>query len=467
MNSTNRTSKKKIRNIIVIGVLLITIVLFFVFRHQIRSVHKKDARPNVILILVDALRTDSLGCYGYTRETSPNTDAFADQSILFEFASSQATCTFPSVNSLLTSRYPFLFIRNFTGQNFGIPEDIPFVPEILKENGYTTIACSSSPIVRNTPSAHNKMGGFGRGFDIFLEHEWDSAEDINKAVSKELKKISEPLFLFMHYMDPHDPYDPPEKFKRMFCTPYDDKEFIAQGNPNPIFQMLTGEKPSRKITQRDLQHLRDLYDGEVAFYDFQFGRFLDRLSKLGILENSLVIICADHGEEFLEHENVKHCHSVYETLAHVPLIIKTPSGQPRGSRKALVQNLDIVPTILDYINIDPTEFGFHGKSLKPIIEKDKAINPYSFCVQHNWRSINDGRFKLIINVKTGAIAFYDLQKDPHEKKNILDLEAKTARQHVKALKEWISQEEADLTQEERIRLSEEAIEKLKALGYFK
>jgi K+/H+ antiporter YhaU regulatory subunit KhtT len=122
---------------------------------------------------------------------------------------------------------------------------------------------------------------------------------------------------------------------------------------------------------------------------------------------------------------------------------------------------------LDYINIDPTEFGFQGKSLKPVIQKEKAINPYSFCVQHNWRSINDGRFKLIINVKTGAIAFYDLQKDPHEKKNILDIEAETARQHVKALREWIFQEEADLTQEERIRLSEEAIEKLKALGYFK
>lgn len=466
----------KARNIITIGVLFVALVLFLLFRHQLLNVispenktHSefKDSRPNVIVILVDALRPDSLGCYGSDREISPNLDTFAKQSILFEAANSQATCTFPSVNSMLTSRYPFLFIRNFYGQNFGIPEDIPYLPEILRANGYTTLACSASPIVRNTPGEHNKVGGFGRGFDIFLEHEWSDAEAINDAAIKELKNISGPFFLFLHYMDPHDPYDPEDKFKRRFCSDYEDKEFIAQGNPNPILQILSGERPGREITQRDLQHLRDLYDAEVAYFDFQFGRLRERLTKQGIWENSLIVFCADHGEEFLEHESVKHCNSVYQTLAHVPLIIKAPSSQLQGHRNALVQNLDIVPTVLDYIGIDFSEFGFQGKSLKSAMERNAIINPYSFCVQHNWRSINDGRYKLIINVKTGDIAFYDLQNDRHETKNVLDIEAETARQHVKILKEWIEHEEAGLTQEERIRLSEDALEKLKALGYFK
>jgi arylsulfatase A-like enzyme len=159
--------------------------------------------------------------------------------------------------------------------------------------------------------------------------------------------------------------------------------------------------------------------------------------------------------------------TVYETLAHVPLIIKTPSDGPAGKRIALVQNLDIVPTILDYVGIEGEKFGFQGKSLRPVIEKDETIHAYSYCAQYNWRSVTDGRFKLIISVRTGAIALYDLQADPKEKEDLIDIEVETARELLRVLKEWISEEEAGLTQKQRIRLSEEAVERLRALGYFK
>jgi len=471
-----RNSKFQFCVLLVIGFLFVIGLLWVTMRPQILRVFQGEsterfgageAAPNVILILIDALRADSLGCYGYERETSPYLDAFAANNILFENARSQATCTFPSVNSMLTSRYPFHFVKLFKEREFGIPDDLPYLPEILKDNGFTTMAFSSSPIMRNTPSRDFQVMGYGRGFDIFEEYEWKDASVINAAVRKRLRKISEPFFLFLHYMDPHDPYDPPEEFKQAFCTPYDDKDYIMRGDPNPILDLIKEETMDLNLTKRDIQHLKDLYDAEVAFVDREIGIFLDHLSDLDYLENSIIIICADHGEEFLEHKTVKHCMTVYEALVHVPLMMKIPSQGISGRRYALVENMDVVPTILDYSGIDQRGYDFQGTSLKPVIDKDEAIHSHSFCAQYNWRSVTDNRFKLIIQLNTGDIALYDIRDDPGEKINLVDLEAEKARELLRVLKEWISEEEAGLTQEQRIKLSEQAVERLRALGYFK
>jgi arylsulfatase A-like enzyme len=459
--------KKRILLFTIIGFIIACLIFFFLLKdriHRFVSEEKIERPLNVALILVDALRADSLGCYGYSRNTSPNLDAFVQDSILFDSARSQATCTFASVNSIMTSRYTLPFIIR---KNQGIPEDMPYLPSILKKLGYTTVAISSSPIVRNTPSKYNPDAGFGRGFDVFQEFAWQKASTVNEAAFKELEKIEQPFFLFLHYMDTHDHYMPPEAFKNKFCPPYDGKDFIKNGNPNPIAEMLYGNGAKFNLTPEDIGYLKALYDSEIAYFDSEFKNLLDRLSVLGYLKNTLIVFCADHGEEFMEHNHVKHCRSVFEVEQRVPMIWRFPGGDPRGRRKALVQNLDIVPTIIDYLGADWKNFGFEGKSLRPTIEKDQEIHSYVFCAQSSLRSITDSRYKLILDMASGDLSLYDLQTDPNESQNLAKSEPERVRKMIKPLLDWQSAQEAGLTREESLRLSQEVEERLRSLGYLK
>jgi len=259
------------------------------------------APPNVIIVLVDTLRADHMSLYGYERATTPFIDKFAADAIVFEHARSQANCTFPSVNSLLTSRYPGIFIRQEKGQ-LGIPEDIPSIAEILSAVGYNTIAVSASPIVRATPNRYNPNGGFDRGFDTFVEGcVWRHGACVNKKVFDQLDLAKSPFFMYVHYMEPHGPYLPPENYSRRFAGDYKGHDFIATGDPNPIAKMLYNDGPELDITDGDIQHLVDLYDDEIRYFDRVFRRLVQNLEERGLLDHTLIVFAADHGEEFMEH----------------------------------------------------------------------------------------------------------------------------------------------------------------------
>jgi len=288
------------------------------------SCHQKARwnRPdpvNVVIVMVDTLRADHMSAYGYERKTTPFIANFASQGFVFEHARSQASCTFPSVNSLLTSRNPAIFTRQEAGQ-LGIPEEYPSIAEILKEHGYRTIAVSASPIVRATPSDFNPIGGFDRGFDTFVEDPlWRPGGQVNRAIIKELDTVEEPFFLYAHYMEPHGPYRPPERYKKRFAGEYEGHYFIKRGNPVPIANMMFGNGPHYDITDRDIQHLVDLYDDEIRFFDGVFRRLVKILETRDLLDNTLIIVSSDHGEEFLEHDSIKHCRGVWDTVTRVPL----------------------------------------------------------------------------------------------------------------------------------------------------
>jgi arylsulfatase A-like enzyme len=186
-------------------------------------------RPqNLLLVLVDTLRADHLSSYGYPRNTSPRIDAWAAENLLFESARSQAPCTFPSVNSLLTSRDPIHF-HGRRGDDLGIPADFLSLPEILSERGFTTAAVSDSPIVRRTPSKYNTAGNFGRGFHTFDEScyapnfHFDAA-CVNRRATLLLDELGQnsdsPFFLYLHYMPTHGRYQPPASHKRRFGLGY-------------------------------------------------------------------------------------------------------------------------------------------------------------------------------------------------------------------------------------------------------
>ena len=418
----------------------------------------KPTTPNVIFILVDTLRADHLSCYGYSRRTSPNLDRFAADNLLFLTNYSQAACTFPSVNSMLTSQYAF----EFYGKKMGIPNEMAYLPAILDAHGYRTIAVSASPIVRDKPSRFNPDGGFGRGFDVFVERmAWAPASRVHRAAMDSLRWVHKPFFAYLHYMDPHGPYQPPHDYKRQFAKDYDGPDFIVEGKPNPIEAMLYDNGPRVAFTDRDIQHLVDLYDDEIAYFDAWFGRLIDQLSSRSWWDNTMVVIAADHGEEFLEHGHIKHCRCLYDTQTHTPLIIKLPNPPAKGARNALTQNLDLVPTILDVVGIEFEGLGFKGQSLRPLFQSDRAINPVAFSAQGTLRSVNDLQSKLIVDLNKNQQEFYDLVTDPAELVNLVERQPEKLQNLAAILTEWLhrNQSAGDL---EKSQASQEL---LRSLGY--
>ena len=175
------------------GIWLLTLIAATGCDQPPRPEARGPEAKNVIIVLVDTLRADHMSTYGYERPTSPYLDEFAAGALVFEHTRSQSSCTFPSVNSLMTSRYPDVFARQGEGQ-FGIPAKYPAIAEILDDLGYYTVAVSQSPVVRNTPSEHNPNGGFGRGFDRFVEGcVWRHGTCLNRRIFKELDLVGEPV----------------------------------------------------------------------------------------------------------------------------------------------------------------------------------------------------------------------------------------------------------------------------------
>ena len=188
---------------------------------------------------------------------------------LFTSSRSQASCTYPSVNSILTSRPPTVFFGQ-PGDAMGIPATVPSLAEILRRRGFHTVAISASPIVRQHPTRFNPKGGFDRGFDVFDEQcLWKSADCTTAEAIPHLKRdrdaAAQPLFLYIHYIDPHGPYSPPLPHPREFATGPTDKEFIRRGDPNPIADHLYKGGPDPHVTPDDMRYLVGLYDDEIAY----------------------------------------------------------------------------------------------------------------------------------------------------------------------------------------------------------
>ncbi len=423
----------------------------------------EPARPrNVILVLVDTLRADHLSTYGYSRPTSPNVDAFAKESIKFENARSQASCTFPSANSILTSRYPSAFLGQPPAHPLGIPADIPSIAEILKKRGFRTAAVSASPVVRGTPGRFNPGAGFGRGFDSFHEDcVWKPAGCVNRAALPLLASQDErPFFLYLHYLDPHGPYSPPKSRRQRWALGQPDKKFIRDGNPNPIGDMIYKGAPDPGVTPADIQYLIGLYDEEIASFDGHFANLLEALRKSGRLDDTIVVFTSDHGEEFLEHGHIKHCRTLFDSSIKIPMFLHIPGVEAKVVKHP-AQNLDLVPTILDYLGVDTKGLRFEGESLRPVIEGTGEPDPFQYGMQGTLRSAADGRHKLIHDLGDGSFQLFDLQADPREKTDRLRQDRRAFHDLRELLTAWLSRTEGKGKAAESL----EAERKLRSLGY--
>jgi arylsulfatase A-like enzyme len=292
----------------------------------------KPKQPNVIIMLLDTLRADHLGVYGYERDTSPHLDAFARESYLFKFAVTAAPWTPPSVLSILSGMYvpshglmpPNNREKAKEAKTFLGPE-IQTLQKILKARGYYTAAVSPNPWISPT-------FGFDSDFQQFTYLPRERAEKINEAAFAELTQrheSSDPFFLYLHYLDPHDSYNPPEAFRNLF--------------PDPL--------RVRSYDPRRTKEMR-LYDGEIRYLDSELGKLFQRLKDLGLYENTIIIVVGDHGEQFMEHGFTTHGNQVFNTETHVPLIVKRayPHAQS-GVVDHTVSTIDVFATVLAELGI--------------------------------------------------------------------------------------------------------------------
>jgi arylsulfatase A-like enzyme len=428
-------------------------------------------RWNVLLVVVDTLRADRMSLYGYPQPTTPNLEAMARNGVVFTNARSQAGCTFPSVNSLLTSRHPAVFL-NRPEEIFSIPQTMPSLPVILQQQGYATAAVSASSIVRHTPSQMNSAGGFGRGFQVFDESCLEKhARCVNERALGLVDAFREPWFLYLHYMEPHAPYRPPADHRRRFAaTPARARElgvhaWARRGDTWQLGRRLYEGDTRFDFNQQDLDHLSGLYDEEIFSFDEQLAGLINSLSERRLLEHTLIVLAADHGEELYDHNHYGHCRNLaYETVLRTPLVLWIP-GVEGVRRDVLAENLDIVPTLLDYLGLSTEGLAFDGFSLRPVIERSRAIRRLSFGLQGVTRTVTDGKHKLIYDLVSGRTQLFDLQSDPGER---IDLSAKRQEETQRlqaALLRWMKEREGPPASGESRRKAEELEKRLRALGY--
>lgn len=431
--------------------------------------HRRAKGTSVILIVVDTLRPDHLGCYGYSRNTSGNIDRFAADSLLFENCFSHAPSTSASVASILSGFLPHeTKVTNKTVMS----KQIRTLPMMLRSHGYKTAAVVSNYVLR-------EKRGWENGFDIYdaemKGHELNRkniseriAEHTTDRAVKVLKKFrKDNLFLWLHYQDPHGPYTPPSTFAKLFKSTADKPHLLKLNDTGsgrrgiPKYQKL-GDN-------RDFQHYLSQFDGEIRYVDEHLKRLFDTLKRLGLYNDSLIIFTADHGEGMGEHDYYfAHGEYLYNTLTHVPLIIKCPAG-PSGTKTDLVQHIDIVPTILKALDIMPSP-GLRGCDLTAQIPAGREIfaKMETGMVRDKIKySIMADGFKLIHTPLYDRYELYDMKKDFGEEHDLVNEPAYSQfRQGLKIrLKQLRRQDLLKLGTVKSPKLSDEELEKLKSLGY--
>jgi arylsulfatase A-like enzyme len=419
-------------------------------------------RPNILLYVMDTLRADHLGVYGYSRPVSPRIDAFAADATVFDDAVAQSSWTRASMASIFTSLWPLQHATNRRGDVLA-PEAMTLA-ELLREAGYETVAFAKNQNVFPT-------FGFSQGFDNFNAI-WAKGKShkINERVEKWLKTYNgdRPFFLYLHAVDPHVPYEPPEGFKYQFADKANDDLTLSRPPGPKIWKEL--ETVQR---ERILDHLLDLYDGEIAYNDSTFGKLLEILREGSVYEETVIILLSDHGEEFQDHGNWQHGRNLFVENLHVPLLIRFPDRGQGVRVKQRVQHIDLLPTLLDYLGLGVPEF-LEGSSFlswvtNPQAPVDEVARPaYSFLHLDGLPNVSviEGEWKLVQNISRGKIAWtnlFDRSEDPGETRNRA-LDKPILASYLATLIAKRRSEESRLTASEAV-LDERMEEALKALGY--
>ena len=423
---------------------------------------------NILLISIDTLRADHLGCYGY-RKITPYIDSIAAESFVFKSIFTTSSTTFPAHVSLLTALYP-KDCRN----GYYLQDSVTTLAEILSKNGYYCSAfVSALPLDRR----FNLDQGFShydsdfsscKGSIYLKDQKWfdhnyqvfdcSAEETTQKVISTlEKKRIPSPYFLWVHYYDPHLPYHPPIEY-------YDQNKVTRHTFPY-YFQP----------TKSDLEDLNELYDGEIQFVDHQLKELIAGFKKLGIYDNTIMVIVADHGENLYEHDNyLDHSQVVYETVMQIPCVIYLPGYQGK-SIDEIVSIIDIMPTLMDIVGVKGKDCD--GRSLVKMMEADTSIplrtyvtcetNDFGVKEEEQTIAVRTKEMKYIYNnwnqVKD---MFFNLQKDPQERSPMKVLVGEKGKELKTFYQDWCNRyKKGEISN--RVELDKETREALKSLGYLK
>ena len=347
----------------------------------------------VVVFLIDTLRQDHLGCYGYERPTSPNLDAFAKDAIVCTQLVPSSSWTRPSVASLLTSTYP----ERHGAQDRGarIREETPWITEPLEAAGYETHGINTN--VNLLP-----MWGFSDPFQRYVDLDsanWvvnHDAEAVEKALGTLQQIGKRPLFMYVHTLSPHEPFDPPEPYR---------SRFVKNRYPGTVEQQLQAETV-------------DLYDGEIARIDELFGKLMGFMRRSGMYDSSLIIVLSDHGEELYERGVRGHGISLYEEQLRVPLLIKLPKNRLAGTRhEGLIEMVDIAPTILEVLGL-PAYAPFEGRSVLAELSGGASPDRVGYASLHldaaSMRAAKTTQRKYILDLVADEQMWFDLAVDPAE-----------------------------------------------------
>jgi len=356
----------------------------------IGSLYRVDnSAPSVILISIDTLRADRLGCYGCPAPTSPAIDHFREQSVLFDWAIAQAPSTLPSHATMLTSLLPEHH-GAFFSRRTPLPSSLPTLATELKAAGYRTAAFTGGGQI--APEF-----GLDRGFEIYGVNQ--GGADFEAAVEAGLGWLARdrqrPSFLFLHSYEVHHPYEPDPKLLAIFDEGYDGL-LPPHVSKDDLERMNRGEIA---VDRRDLDHIVAAYDAEIRSVDEAFAALLDGLEVLGLADDALVIFTSDHGEEFGEHGIVGwHSHTLYDELLRVPLVIRFPEGRHAGTTVgAQVRLLDLAPTVLGEIGLE-VPAGFEGVDLTRVLKglptPLPAVSQLDLPFGENQISLRTARWKL-------------------------------------------------------------------------
>lgn len=443
--------------------------------------------PPIILIVIDALRADYLGTYGFDGPVSPDLDELAQESVVFERCSSQAPWTTASMASMMTSLYPEAHGVRLAPDDprdqrswrdrwtRAIPETTMTLAECLRDRGYRTAAFVANPfLVRGL--------GFEQGFDTFDESAAASRERDSTALLeaglqwlRSMENAGEPTFLYLHLMDVHGPYAAPDTdFEAVRDSPgLGQPMILPDWGSRRIQPYLRAPQWAKGHNRNQLRTWRGRYAAGIHAADRRVGDFIRALRASGLWDEQLVVLTSDHGEELFDHGSWDHGFSLHEHQLHVPFMVRFPESRHAGTRiEDLIRLVDLMPTLIDLTRATgPSDMT--GHDIQPLVEsRDRQRKPcFAFATSDKGHpgdtSIFDGRYKLISDMTNLRFKLYDIENDPGELNEISADNQEIVQSLVLRLREEASKvEQGTSSTDTPGKIPPEQLERLRELGYF-
>ncbi len=457
-----------------------------------RKVGKTEiTKPNVIFIIIDAVRARNVGAYGYDKPTTPNIDRIAQKGVLFRDAYSCTNLTESSLTSMFSGLYSYnhgitnigMTSANEAVKNFARSE-ASLLPEILQSHSYNTLAVdwlgrwhqrgydyysgveelSETKFLsyaKRVVSSYKFLRPFETAVGYLnrrvLQKAFEASVITNQAMKLVQNNRGGPFFLMLHYWDVHQGYSPPSKYTNMFYNLGYSDTFDSSKKMRTVFEY--SDSKTKKIARALITGNKTVgkqlaeYDGAIRYVDDEIGRLMEHLDKLGLAENTLIIITSDHGESLTEHGIYFDHHGLYDVSIQVPLVMKYPAVLPECKTvDGFVQHTDMVPTILNLLGIENDPIAFDGESILPLIHQNIQLRHSVFIEEAYAQKTTSIRTKQYAYLKSNSIAnevckvcgimhgdaeqLYNLEMDPEQNHSIIHEEPKMAQSMQTLMSEW-------------------------------